>query len=109
MVVDLARTRERPGSGGYERTPQQLPASKHEFRLGDLGGNVDRREFRVLEHPDALSVQLVPSGASIDQDFTYTDRDDTMPGDYYYVRVRQIDGAMAWSSPFWVGAKSEAR
>ena len=107
VVVDLAETRERLGSGGYERTPQRLPASRHEFRLGDLGGNVDRREFRVLEHTDALSVQLVPSGAAIDQDFTYTDRDDTKPGDYYYVRVRQVDGAMAWSSPFWVGAAAD--
>ena len=109
VVVDLAGTRECSGSGGYQRTPQRLPASRHEFRLGDLGGDAARREYRVLEHTDALSVQLVPSGAAIDQDFTYTDRDDTMPGDYYYVRVRQIDGAMAWSSPFWVGAKSDAR
>ena len=109
VVVDLADTRERQGSGGYERTPQRLPASRHEFRLGDLGGNVDRREFRVLEHTDALSVQLVPSGAAIDQDFTYTDRDDTRSGDYYYVRIRQVDGAMAWSSPFWVGAAAADR
>ena len=107
VVIDLVETRERPGSGGYERTPQRLPASRHEFRLGDLGGNVDRREFRVLEHTDALSVQLIPRGAAIDQDFTYTDRDDIKPGDYYYVRVRQVDGAMAWSSPFWVGAAAD--
>ena len=109
MVVDLAGTLERRGSGGYERTPQRLPASRHEFRLGDLGGNVDRREFSVLEHTDALSVQLIPTGAAIDQDFTYTDRDDTRPGDSYYVRVRQVDGAMAWSSPFWVGTSAADR
>ena len=109
VVVELGATRERPGSGGYERTPQRLPASRHEFRLGDLGGNVDRREFTVLEHTDALSVQLIPSGAAVDQDFTYTDRDNTRPGDYYYVRVRQVDGAMAWSSPFWVGTAAGDR
>ena len=109
VVVDLAGTIERRGSGGYERTPQRLPASRHEFRLGDLAGNVDRREFKVLEHTDALSVQLLPTGAAIDQDFTYTDRDDTRPGDSYYVRVRQVDGAMAWSSPFWVGTAATDR
>ncbi len=25
------------------------------------------------------------------------------PGDYYYVRVTQLDSGRAWSSPFWVG------
>jgi hypothetical protein len=25
--------------------------------------------------------------------------------DYYYVRVRQADGEMAWSSPIWVDAE----
>ena len=101
----MRQARERTGSGGYERTPQTLPANRQVFRLGDLGGEVDRREYKVLEHTDAVAVQLVPSAGPVDQDFTYTDRDETAPGDYYYLRVRQIDGAMAWSSPFWfVGA-----
>ena len=105
VVVALDATRERPGSGGYERTPQRLPANRQAFRLGDLNGDVDRREYKVLEHTDALSVQLVPSGGALDQDFTYTDRDQPSPGDYYYLRVRQMDGAVAWSSPFWVGER----
>ena len=105
VIVDLDQTTERRGSGGYERTPQRLPATQLSFRLGDLGGNVDRKEFKVLEHTDALTVQVVPSGPALDQDFSYTDRDDPEPGDYYYLRVRQVDGAVAWSSPFWVGGR----
>ena len=108
LVVDMDATRERPGSGGYERTPQRLPAAQAIFRLGDLGGEVERREFQVLEHSDALSVQVVPTGGALDQDFTYTDRDEPEPGDYYYLRARQVDGAMAWSSPFWVGTRAES-
>ncbi len=105
IVVEMGQTKELAGSGGYERTPQTLPPSEAAFRLGDLGGAVDRREFQVLEHTDALSLQLVASGGALDQHFRYTDRDDPEPGDYYYLRVRQRDGAMAWSSPFWVGEK----
>ena len=56
---------------------------------------------------DALSLQLVPSTGSYDQEFVYTDRDNPLPGDYYYLRVRQIDGAVAWSSPFWVGEQPQ--
>ena len=103
VIVDMETTRERLGSGGYQRTPQRLPARSETFRLGDLGGEVERREYQVLEHTDALSVQLVPSNGALDRHFTYTDKDSPAASDYYYLRVRQIDGAVAWSSPFWVG------
>lgn len=103
VIVDMETMRERLGSGGYQRTPQRLPARSETFRLGDLGGEVERREYQVLEHTDALSVQLVPSIGALDRHFTYTDKDSPAASDYYYLRVRQIDGAVAWSSPFWVG------
>ena len=106
VIVNLEATTELRGSGGYERTPQRLPATTEAFRLGDLLGGGDRREFKVLEHTDALSAQLVVSGGALDRDFTYTDRDVPRSGDYYYLRVRQVDGAMAWSSPFWVGEQT---
>jgi hypothetical protein len=34
-------------------------------------------------------------------DFSWTDPEDTEPA-FYYVRVFQVDGEMAWSSPIWV-------
>jgi hypothetical protein len=61
------------------------------------------REQRLGRHTDSVSLQLVPSDAALDQEFEYTDRATPKSGDYYYVRVRQVDGAMAWSSPWWVG------
>ena len=103
VTVDMETTRESLGSGGYERRPQRLPANKVDFRLGDFNGQVVRKEYRVLEHTDALSAQIVTRGRALDREFHYTDRGPAEPGDYYYVRVRQIDGGMAWSSPFWVG------
>jgi len=103
VVVDMESTQELRGTGSDQREPQRLPARVETFRLGSLGGQVDRREVRVLDHTDALSVPLVSDQGDFDQDFRYLDVDDLQPGDYYYVRVRQVDGAMAWSSPFWVG------
>lgn len=38
-----------------------------------------------------------------DVSFHFSDRGD--PGDWYYVRVEQIDGHLAWSSPWWVGGE----
>ena len=106
ITVDMETTTESRGSGGYVRIPQELPANTVQFRLGDLNGQVERREYQVLEHTDALSAQIVTEGRALDQEFSFTDQGEVRPGDYYYVRVRQIDGSMAWSSPFWVGESS---
>lgn len=106
VIVDMETTTESRGSGGYVRIPQELQANTVRFRLGDLNGQVDRREYQVLEHTDALSAQIVTEGQALDQEFSFTDQGEVRPGDYYYVRVRQIDGSMAWSSPFWVGDSS---
>ena len=35
-------------------------------------------------------------------EFTYTDRGPMNRENYYYARITQIDGEMAWSSPIWV-------
>lgn len=44
-------------------------------------------------------------------EFEYTDRKKAGDGDFYYVRVIQKDGDMAWSSPIWidVNKKKELR
>jgi hypothetical protein len=35
-------------------------------------------------------------------EFSYEDKDARAGESYYYVRVQQVDGQMAWSSPVWV-------
>ena len=37
-----------------------------------------------------------------DSTFTFVDKDKEPGEDYYYVRVVQEDGNVAWSSPIWV-------
>jgi hypothetical protein len=34
--------------------------------------------------------------------FETSDRTQIEPGDFYYLRVVQVDGGMAWASPIWV-------
>ena len=38
---------------------------------------------------------------AMDVDFHFEDRESMKPGDYYYLRVEQLDTAKAWSSPVW--------
>jgi len=52
---------------------------------------------------DSVSLQLFDPSDSLDQAFEYADLGAREDGDYYYLRVTQIDGEQAWSSPWWVG------
>ena len=53
-----------------------------------------------MEEPerDALN-----TGDDADADLATDDAAST--GDYYYLRVNQLDGSRAWSSPWWVGGR----
>jgi hypothetical protein len=53
----------------------------------------------IRDNKYALSTQPGADAASL----TYTD-DDARPGEthYYYVRVEQTDGNLAWASPMWI-------
>ena len=33
---------------------------------------------------------------------TFTDKTPRKDKDYYYIRVKQVNGHMAWSSPLWI-------
>jgi hypothetical protein len=46
----------------------------------------------------------VPSDSALDQEFFHTDLAGSGAGGQY-LRVHQVDGAMAWSSPWWVGGE----
>jgi len=76
-------------------------------RLGELASGAVVEEQQVFRNLDTIKVQLLPGDAALDQEFEYTDCSDQEAGDYYYVRVRQVDGSMAWSSPWWVGGGAE--
>ena len=60
-------------------------------------------EGRFTDH---ISFEIVRTDGSLDQTFHYTESEATTHGDYYYVRVTQLDGTRAWSSPWWVGGIS---
>ena len=57
---------------------------------------------------DTISVQLIDPQGSLDQELEWTDMGPVNEGDYYYVRVTQLDGERAWSSPFWVGGEARS-
>jgi hypothetical protein len=103
--IHLDAARESYASPRLVRRPRYLPFENLTLRFGAMTNGRLVHEFVVDEHIDSLSLQAINPEGSMEQEFQYVDLDSTAPGDYYYVRVTQLDGARAWSSPFWVGEK----
>jgi hypothetical protein len=107
IEIDLAGAREQPSSPPLFRQNVSLPAQKLQFRLGDLknGKAESKRSIRGFE--ESIGVRLLKDDAPLDHDINFVDRESPRHGDYYFVRIRQIDGGMAWSSPVWIGGFSK--
>jgi hypothetical protein len=102
LVIHLDAARERGFAPGL-RPAADIPAVTVKISLADLSHGRVERELAVGPHTDTVRVQVVDPGASMDREFSYTDLEPAEPGDYYYIRVTQLDGGRAWSSPWWVG------
>lgn len=66
-----------------------LPAERIRFALADI-----------------VTLWRIRTDAPLDQAFEFIDEEGTRQGDYYFVRVMQLDGGIAWASPVWVGGFS---
>jgi len=66
--------------------------------------NVKHAYMEKMGVPPALFIEcdLVNPAGPLDAKFDYEDREPLKPGDYYYVRMEQLDTNKAWASPVWV-------
>ena len=104
--VELEPTKEEGiGRPDTVRPAAELPAQKLTLPFVELADGRLERELQVGQNTDRVTIEIVDRDAALDRDFSYTDMKDVQPGDYYYVRVTQLDSGRAWSSPFWVGKK----
>ena len=59
-------------------------------------------EMMGVEVAFELECELVNPEATMDFEFDYEDRKAPQAGDYYYLRVEQLDTNKAWASPVWM-------
>ncbi len=110
LRFELEPTREYGYGQGGVRQPAEIPGGTVELSLGKLERRQGRaRPSRSSEYTDRITLHVIDAAAPLDQEFEFTDLDGIAPGDYYYVRVNQLDGGRAWSSPWWVGEKRSER
>ena len=103
IIVDLDESTEFGKAPIHVRTFRRFPARTVPLRFSDLGDGMLEHELTADPDSDRVTLQLVSDDQPLDRDFEYADRGAADHGDYYYVRVKQLDSAMAWSSPIWVG------
>ena len=103
IVLRLGETKETGSAPPFFRVHQAIPRADVRLRLSDLkGGRLDQA-MPFQSYQDGIVVRQVVREGTRDVEFAYLDDQDARQGDYYYVRVRQANDAMAWSSPIWVG------
>jgi hypothetical protein len=85
--------------------PEKFPAESFSMALKDIGTDRDQHKINAGKFVGKVSLRFIKPDSPFDQLFQY---EDTAPdyGDYYYVHVKQINGAEAWSSPVWTGGFS---
>jgi hypothetical protein len=110
---DLGEGREIGVGGVLSRAPaQDIPPLRFTVRLGDLAGGRVEHDATFERYADRISLQIVDPEAALDGEIEWIDLDAASApgpgGDYYYLRVNQLDGARAWSSPWWVGGEGRA-
>jgi hypothetical protein len=108
ITLELEAAHETASTRPFFRPPAEIPERR--VRLTLNAGGIERA-MPTDDYPDdRITLRRLIRNAPRDVSFSHTDddnprtdEDDPRQGDYYYVRVRQVNDAMAWSSPIWVG------
>lgn len=84
------------------RSHQRLPETAVVLTLNDARAGKAQKILPFETYADEVRLHRVAAAGPQDVVFNWQDQG-RLHGDHYYVRVTQVDGAMAWSSPIWVG------
>ncbi|MBQ62581.1 MAG: hypothetical protein CMQ19_10970 [Gammaproteobacteria bacterium] len=85
------------------RKPAVTKGFKQLLSLNDIGGDSITRTIDVDGYSDFVRFEMTNTGRPRHQSFSFVDTRMTEIGDYYYVRVKQINDHILWSSPIYVG------
>ena len=87
-------------AGGKEYLQGDIAAVAGDFRLSlRVIGTEPIRQIDIIKNQEFV---LTRHNLERDVSFEFSDAEPTPGENYYYVRVQQDDGQIAWSSPIWV-------
>ncbi len=103
IEIELEEVREFGSAPPLLRQHAVLPAASATLRLSDLQAGRSETSLPFETYNDTITLRRSVTDGAADVSFSVEDTS-TVHGDYYYVRVKQANDAMAWSSPIWVGS-----
>jgi hypothetical protein len=102
----LEAGRERRAAPVLVRPLTDIPATAVTLAFDRMAGGRLEHAVPVDAHSDRILLQTVDPDAPLDREFEWRSAGALAAGDYVYVRVTQLDGGRAWSSPvFMVDAR----
>ena len=115
-LLDAMRMRHSYGATDNIVLDYRLRTDRKEYLQGDIVGEAAAFELwlNVIGTAAIRQIDIIKNNTFVHtrQDlarqvsFTFVDNDRTAGESYYYVRVQQVDGQIAWSSPIWVTARN---
>ncbi len=105
LEVSVNPTREAGRAPPVEREDSDFPAVREVFRLAGLGDETAVRAVDGGVTEDRVALRRLPAAGVDDVTMRWGEERSAPGGDWYYVKVTQIDGAVAWTSPWWVGTE----
>ena len=105
LTFDLEAAREWGKSPVPVRPTRRVREKTLRVALGELADGFARRDLSDTIDRDAVTLELVGGPMPMEAELDFTDTGELRPGDYYYVRAEQLDGARAYSSPIRVGGE----
>ena len=102
IQFDLIEALELGGGPPIYRKPQRVPALSFALALRDMEQGKLQQTQVFDGYKDTVSLRRIVEDGAMHTTFELTDTSD-IHGDYYFVRVKQVNDAVAWSSPIWVG------
>lgn len=94
-----------PGTAVYIPLMDTLGFSAS-FPLAKLENGRAHHDVHVRHFVDRVSVRAIKDNVPMDHEFEFSDSGAVDDADNYYVRITQLGGGTAWSSPVWVGGFS---
>ena len=82
-------------ANAYAETTLTIPFS-------ELEDGIYTKTFEQGKDIDSITVRVISETAERVVELAESMRSDATPGDYFYIRVTQMDGGIAWSSPWWI-------
>ena len=102
LLLSLEPGRETGGAPPVFRPPAKIPGQQLALPLREMEKGLLKRTLPFQIYEDTVTLRRHITDGEDDVRFEIED-EGSIQGDYYYVRVKQVDDAMAWSSPIWVG------